>query len=104
MDDIGVPTAPMLVPSATAAQLSVKWESKMADGTLLITWLLINAVGTPQHLHQPIQEGCHCSDLGHVTAHDEEADKCQDQRVIRFREYIAIDNRQSGHNHQRATT
>ena len=45
MDDIGVPTAPMLVPSATAAQFSVKWESRMADGTLLITWLLINAVG-----------------------------------------------------------
>ena len=33
-----VPVPPMFTPSSSSRQLSVKWESKIAEGTLLMHW------------------------------------------------------------------
>ena len=37
-EEINVPTPPIFTPTSNAFQLEVNCESKIADGTLLITW------------------------------------------------------------------
>ena len=43
-EEMGVPTAPTLVPRAMPAQSFEKWLIRIALGTLLIIWLLTSEV------------------------------------------------------------